>query len=96
MPGCLAAARSPPPPPPPPKITTPPTRTSAAFAPVTAPGVNLALPKLGFVLLNLLGVGIVAWKLRAMGLLPVTSADWVSLLPARHAAEFSAGAVEVG
>ena len=63
---------------------------------MTAPGVNLALPKLGFILLNLLGVGIVAWKLRAMGLLPVTSADWVSLLPARYAAEFSAGALPIG
>lgn len=66
------------------------------FAPVTAPGASLVLAKAAYVALNLLGVGVVGYKLRVMGLLPVTSADWVSLLPARHAAEFSAGALPLG
>jgi hypothetical protein len=63
---------------------------------VSGPGVNLSLPKLLYVLLNLLGVAAVGYKLRVMGLLPLTSADWVSLLPSRHPAEFSAGAQPLG
>lgn len=63
---------------------------------MSAPGVNLGLPKLLYVLLNLAGVGVVAYKLRVMGLLPLTAADWVSLLPSRHPAEFSAGAQPLG
>jgi hypothetical protein len=66
------------------------------FAPLSVPGANLTLAKLQYVLLNLLGVGMVFYKLRAMGLVPVTSADWVSLLPTRHAVEYSAGAAPVG
>ena len=73
-------------------VTAPP----AVFAPLSGPGVNLGLPKLIYVVLNLVGVGVVAYKLRVMGLLPLTSADWVSLLPSRHPAEFSAGAQPMG
>ena len=47
-------------------------------------------------LLNLVGVAVVMYKLRAMGLLPLTSADWVSLLPSRHPTEFSAGFTPLG
>jgi hypothetical protein len=49
-----------------------------------------------YVLLNLVGVGIVAWKLRAMGLLPLTSADWVSLLPTTRFIDHSSLAVPLG
>lgn len=61
----------------------------AAFAPLAGPGVGLFLPKLIYIALNLVGVGVFAWKVRAMGLLPVTSSDWVSLFPMRAPAEFS-------
>lgn len=53
---------------------------------------NLTIPKAIYIGLNSVGTAILVWKLRAMGLLPVTSADWVSLLPPRHAAEHSAAA----
>lgn len=51
------------------------------FASVSAPGVDLTAPKLAFIGAQCIGVLIVLWKLNAMGLLPLTSADWVSLLP---------------
>lgn len=57
---------------------------------------NLTLSKTAYVALNLVGVAVVCYKLLVMGLLPVTSADWVSLLPVRHASEFSAGAMPLG
>lgn len=65
----------------------------AAFSSLAAPNVSLLVPKLLYVLLNLIGVGVVGYKLRNMGLLPVTSADWVSLLPLRHPAEWSSRAM---
>jgi len=48
------------------------------FASVSAPGVDLTAPKLAFIGAQCIGVLIVLWKLNAMGLLPLTSADWVS------------------
>jgi len=64
-------------------------RPPAVFAPVSIPGVDLLLPKLTYIAINLVGVGIIMYKFQSMGLLPITSADWVSLLPERHPAEFS-------
>lgn len=69
--------------------------TEQVFAPLTGPKVSLLLPKLMYVGLNLVGVGVFIWKVRAMGLLPVTSSDWISLFPVRHPAEFSAATVNV-
>ena len=57
---------------------------------------DLFLPRLGFVALNLVGVAVVAWKLRAMGLLPLTSADWVSRLPDTRYLDHSAAAMPLG
>lgn len=65
----------------------------AAFATVAVPGVDLLLPRLGYVAINLAGAAVVAWKLRAMGLLPLTSADWVSLLPDTVFVDHSVGAL---
>lgn len=71
------------------------TRTAclAAFATVAVPGVDLLLPRLGYVVINLAGAAVVAWKLRAMGLLPLTSADWISLIPDTVFTDHSAGAL---
>jgi ER membrane protein complex subunit 4 len=46
-------------------------------------GVELRFPKLVFVALQLLSVGLALYKCSTMGLLPVTSADWTSLIPER-------------
>ena len=61
----------------------------AAFSTISGPGVSLLVPKLMFVALNLVGVAVVMYKLRVMGLLPLTSADWVSLLPSRYSREWT-------
>lgn len=63
--------------------------SGAVFSTVSVPGVDLTAQKLAFVGAQLIGVMIVLWKLNAMGLLPLTSADWVSLLPALIPAEQS-------
>jgi len=61
----------------------------AAFAPVSVPGASVFAAKALYVALNLIGLGIVVWKVKAMGLLPLTSADWVSLLPVKHIPDFA-------
>lgn len=52
-----------------------------AFSSVEAPGVSLFLPKLKYAVINAAGVAFLLWKLMSSGLLPVTSADWFTLLP---------------
>lgn len=44
-------------------------------------GLDLKFPKLVFLLLQLLAFGVGLYKCSTMGLLPLTSADWVSTLP---------------
>jgi len=44
-------------------------------------GVDLKIPKLIFVSLQLLSLGVALYKCSTMGLLPLTSADWVYQLP---------------
>ena len=53
-------------------------------------GVNLLLPQLVFVACNLAGVGLALYKCQSMGLLPTSSADWLSTR-VRPAVEFSGG-----
>ena len=67
--------------------TQPPAR--AAFAGFAVVGAKLGSAKAIYVAINLVGCGIVLWKLRSIGLLPLTSADWVSLLPPKRFVEFS-------
>jgi len=62
---------------------------NAAFAPHAQPGVDLTAAKAIYVLINFVGVALFFWKLRAMGLLPITSSDWISLLPIRVQTEYS-------
>ena len=44
-------------------------------------GVDLRLPKLIFLALQILSLGVGLYKCSTMGLLPITSADWTNLLP---------------
>ena len=60
------------------------------FAAVSVPGAEVRLPKLLYIALNLVGAAVIMWKFKAMGLLPITSADWVSMLPTRSYVESSA------
>jgi hypothetical protein len=62
---------------------------NAAFAPFAAPGVDLGAAKLLYAALNLGGCGVFFWKLHAMGLMPITSSDWISLLPVRTQVDYS-------
>lgn len=71
-------------------LSSAPLSLSAVFAPFAVPGANLLAAKLQYVLINLVGVGLLLWRIKTMGLLPFTSADWVSMLPNHIAAtEFS-------
>ncbi|GBG79246.1 hypothetical protein CBR_g29297 [Chara braunii] len=55
--------------------------------------IDLVLPKLIFISLNLVGCAMGLYKLNSLGLLPTTPSDWVSSLPIPQAAEFSAGGI---
>ena len=52
-------------------------------------GVNLFLPKLIFLSLQILALAVALYKTHTMGLLPVTSGDWTSYLPEKIYQEFS-------
>lgn len=61
------------------------------FAPFTKEeGVDVHLPKLIYLLLQLLGVGLALYKCSTMGLLPLTSADWTRYIPVKIMEEQSA------
>lgn len=50
------------------------------FKPVEHPQVSLTLPKLTFIAIQCIAIGLVMWKLSVMGLLPTTSGDWMMYL----------------
>lgn len=50
-----------------------------AFARYQGTEIDLLLPKLVYILLNLAGVGVALWKANALGLLPTSPTDWVTL-----------------
>ena len=50
-------------------------------------GADLNLPKLVFIALNLAQVAVALYNCSRMGLLPVTSADWLSYIPDRSFSE---------
>jgi hypothetical protein len=52
-------------------------------------GVDLKIPKLIFMSLQLLALGVGLYKCSMMGLLPVTSADWTRYLVDRELVEYS-------
>ena len=53
-------------------------------------GVDLKIPKLIFIALQILSLAVAVYKCSTMGLLPLTSADWVSYLPPVKYAEAAA------
>ena len=54
---------------------------------------DVRVPRLLFVAVNLAGIAVALYKLAMMGLLPVTSADWLSYLPLKAPIEYSAPAL---
>ena len=68
-----------------------------AFANLNAPfqqfsreeGIDLKIPKLIYLALNILGLAMALYKTHTMGLLPVTSADWTSYIPDKMFTEIS-------
>ena len=61
----------------------------AVFAPFSLPGVNTFTAKAIYVAINAIAAFFVCWRLKALGIFPVTSADWVSLIPPRRFVDFS-------
>ena len=51
-------------------------------------GADLTTPKLIFIALNLASLGVALYKCKAMGLLPITAADWTSYLVDKTPAEY--------
>ena len=47
-------------------------------------GLNLYMPKLIFLALQVLSLGVAVYKCSTMGLLPLTSSDWVGNLPVKQ------------
>ena len=85
-PGRPAAQLTGPPPLPhiPPSLPTPP-----AFAQFALPGVNTTVAKALYIAVHAVGCFFICWKLKALGILPITSADWVSLIPPKRFTDFS-------
>ena len=52
--------------------------------------VDLTTPKLIFIALNLASLGVALYKMKAMGLLPVTAADWTGYLVQKSWEEYGA------
>ncbi|GAB2292370.1 hypothetical protein Dimus_026615 [Dionaea muscipula] len=63
------------------------------FEPYKDSKVDLNGPKLLFIALNLVGLGVGVWKLNTLGLLPTHVSDWVSSLPPAQEIEFSGGGI---
>ncbi|WMV40300.1 hypothetical protein MTR67_033685 [Solanum verrucosum] len=61
------------------------------FEPYKDSKVDLLGPKLVFIALNLVGLGLGVWKLNTLGLLPTHASDWVSSLPPAQEVEYSGG-----
>jgi hypothetical protein len=74
-----------------PEWPLPPTlvRVASRAAPPPSP----ALTPVALFRADLAGCGVFFWKLNAMGLMPLTSSDWLSLLPVRTQVDYS-GAVD--
>eukprot|EP01035_Chromulina_nebulosa_P019528 gene19528-25425_t len=52
--------------------------------------IDLLLPKLIFIALQILSIAVALYKCSTMGLLPLTSADWTSLIPDKTYLEVAA------
>jgi len=65
------------------------------FQPVEAEGLDLTQPKLIYVALNFVALGVALYKCFTMGLLPLSSADWVTMVEPRHITEVSGGGISL-
>ncbi|KAL8499407.1 hypothetical protein ACS0TY_022398 [Phlomoides rotata] len=65
------------------------------FEPYKDNRVDLLVPKLVFVALNLVGLVLGIWKLNTLGLLPTHVSDWVSSLPPPQEVEYSGGGFQL-
>ncbi|KAI5669150.1 hypothetical protein M9H77_19003 [Catharanthus roseus] len=63
------------------------------FEPYKDSRVDLLAPKLVYIALNLVGLGLGVWKLNTLGLLPTHVSDWVSSLPPAQEVEYSGGGI---
>jgi len=63
------------------------------FQPVEAEGLNLTQAKLIYIALNLLALGVALYKCFTMGLLPLSSTDWVTMVEPKKISEISGGGV---
>ena len=62
-----------------------------AFKSIDDGTLNLMKWKLAFVGVNLLGLAMALYKCNSLGLLPLSSSDWVHLLPIKESEEWSGG-----
>ncbi len=60
-----------------------------AFERFNVPGANLWKGKAIFIGIQIIAISLFIYKVRSMGLIPLTSADWVWLLPTKVPAERS-------
>ena len=72
------------------KKNSPSSLSSSSPAADASLAINTLYPKAIFLALQLVSLGIAVYKASSMGLLPLTSADWVSYIPMRQYAEHSA------
>ncbi|KAK3439633.1 ER membrane protein complex subunit 4 [Eucalyptus grandis] len=63
------------------------------FEPYKDNKVELLVPKLLYIALNLGGLALGVWKLNTLGLLPTHASDWVSSLPPAQEVEYSGGGI---
>ncbi|XP_075506088.1 uncharacterized protein LOC142543015 [Primulina tabacum] len=63
------------------------------FEPYKDNKVDLIVPKLVFIALNLVGLLLGIWKLNSLGLLPTHVSDWVSSMPPAQEVEYSGGGI---
>ena len=57
------------------------TSVKQTFSKFEGEGINLLFPKLIFIALQGLAIGVALYKCSTMGLLPLTSVDWVKNIP---------------
>ena len=60
-----------------------------AFAPYEHKDINLMLPKLAYIALNLVLFGVAVYKFSVMGVIPVTPYDWIGILSTRVPFEYN-------
>lgn len=63
------------------------TTVSTVFKPFERDGVDTKIPKVIFIVLQLLSLAVALYKCSSMGLLPLTSADWMGNIPVQRFVE---------